>query len=322
MLGLIIKRTTTALVLLFGLVTIMFLILHLSPGDPVSAMISPTLPSAVAERLRLEFGLDQTLPVQYGRWLKNALAGDFGVSFGHQRPVGEVIADVLPNTVILATTAILLEIILGITFGMFAARHQDSLLDRIVTNAGLAIYTLPAFWIGFLLLAVFSYQLGIFPSSQMHSIGMESAPPLSRFLDFARHLVLPAVTIAIPGTAAVARFFRTHLTSVQQEEYVTFARSLGISNKKVFLFYELPNAISPVITVLGLEIGTLLAGAVVTETMFAWPGMGRLVVVAIFSRDYPLVMGCTLVSGVIIILGNLLADGLHSIVDPRVRLAR
>ncbi|MEK6570816.1 MAG: ABC transporter permease, partial [Bacteroidota bacterium] len=162
--------------------------------------------------------------------------------------------------------------------------------------------------------------LGIFPSSQMHSINSESLTTSGQILDLLKHLILPACTIAIPGGAGLARYFRSSLLRVQREEYIIAARSLGIKETVIFLLYKLPNAIGPIITIIGLELGTLLAGAIVTETMFAWPGMGRLTIMAIFARDYPLVLGCTLISGVVVILGNLLADILYATVDPRVRV--
>jgi peptide/nickel transport system permease protein len=319
MLTRIVTRTAGSAAMLFGLATLVFIIMRLSPGDPVSAMISPGVPARAASELRRQFGLDEPLPVQYARWLRSASSGNLGISFAHQRPVSGVIAEVLPNTALLALAAIILEFVLGILLGMAAAGRQGSALDSALSHLGLVVYSLPAFWVGFILLSVFAYGFGFFPSSQMHALGGESLSPAASAVDLLRHLALPALTIALPGAAGIARYFREQLVRVKQQEYVTFARSLGIQGRRLFLYHELPNALSPVLSVLGLEIGTLLAGAVVTETMFAWPGMGRLAVMAIYSRDYPLVMGCTIVSGVIIILGNLAADLLIMAVDPRVR---
>jgi len=314
------KRLASAIPLLLGLLTIVFLISRLAPGDPVTLFLSPTVPAQVADELRRQFGLDQPLLTQYLRWLSNAIQGNFGVSFSHQRPVLQVIAAFLPNTVILALAAIVLELVFGILLGSLAARLHNSFIDKAVTNIGLIAYTLPTFWVGFVLLAVFAYAFGLFPSSQMHSVNSEALTRSSQLLDLLKHLVLPACTIAIPGGAGIARYFRSSLLRVRGEEYITVARSMGIPERTIFLLYELPNALVPVITIFGLEIGTLLAGAIVTETMFAWPGMGRLAVMAIFSRDYPLVLGCTLVSGLVVIVGNLSADLIYSVVDPRVRV--
>jgi peptide/nickel transport system permease protein len=321
MVRLIIQRCISALALMAGLLTVMFAIIHLAPGDPVQSMIAPTIPARVAVELRHQFGLDQTLPSQYGHWLWNAVRGNLGVSFSHQRPVTEVLLQFFTNTAILASAAILLELALGLGIGLAAVRFHGSLAEKAIMNASLIICTLPTFWIGMVLLAAFSYALGLFPSSHMHSADAGQLSTFESIGDLLLHLVLPALTIAIPGAATIARFVHPNLLQVRKEEYVTFAASMGLSRRKIFFEYELPNAISPVITLLGLEIGTLLSGALVTETIFAWPGMGRLAVQAISARDYPLVMGCALVSGVLVIIGNLIADILYNVADPRLKAA-
>jgi peptide/nickel transport system permease protein len=315
-----VKRILVAVPLLFGLLTIVFLISRVAPGDPVSLFLSPTISPNVADELRRQFGLDRPILTQYADWLLSISKGNLGVSFVHQRPVVEVIGQFLPNTVLLAVSAIVIELFVGIFFGAWAARHQGSVVDRLISNATLVVYTLPTFWVGFILLAVFAYALGFLPSSQMHSIDSDSLSDVERIADVAKHLVLPACTIGIPGGAGIARYFRSSLMKVGGEDYILAARSMGLNRRTIFFRHELPNAIAPVITLLGLELGTLLAGAIVTETIFAWPGMGRLTVMAIFSRDYPLILGCTLVSGVVVIVGNLLADLLYAAVDPRVKV--
>ncbi|HYQ87721.1 MAG TPA: ABC transporter permease [Bacteroidota bacterium] len=321
MVKLIVHRIISAIALMAGLLTVMFAIIHLAPGDPVQSMIAPTIPARVAVELRHQFGLDQTLPAQYGHWLWNAVKGNLGVSFSHQRPVSDVLLQFFSNTAILALAAILLEVALGLSIGLAAVRFHGSLIEKAVMNASLIVCTLPTFWIGLVLLAAFSYSLGLFPSSQMHSVDAEHLSTFESVGDLLLHLVLPALTIAIPGAATIARFVHPNLLKVRREEYVTFAWSLGLSRRRIFFRYELPNAISPVITLLGLEIGTLLSGALVTETIFAWPGMGRLAVQAISARDYPLVMGCALFSGILVITGNLIADILYNVADPRMRAA-
>ncbi len=317
---LVAKRIVSAIPLLFGLLTIVFLISRLAPGDPLAHFISPKISPQVAEELRKQFGLDQPILIQYVSWLTNALKGDLGTSFSHQRPVAKVILTFLPNTALLAAAAIVIEVIVGLFLGSVAVRCYGSWLDKLVANTTLVVYTLPTFWVGFLLLTIFAYGLQLFPSSLMYSVDSESLPALDRAIDLLKHLILPACAIAISGAAAIARYFRSSLLKVQNSEYVTAARSLGVTERKIFFCYQLPNAVAPVITILGLEIGTLLTGAIVTETIFSWPGMGRLAVLAILARDYPLVMGCTLISGVVVIVGNLVADFLYARVDPRVRV--
>ena len=178
----------------------------------------------------------------------------------------------------------------------------------------LVVCTLPSFWIGIMLLIVFSYGLGMFPSSQMYSSGQSGSFP-----DMLRHLVLPALTAAIPAAAGFARYLRTSLSTVMAQEYVLAANSMGLSRWRVFRSYVLPNAISPIVSLLGIELGVLLTGVLVTETLFSWPGMGQLTIGAIFARDYPLILGCTLVSGVVVIAGNLVSDVVNAIIDPRIR---
>ena len=318
----VLKRIGSSFLLLFGLLTIIFIIAHTAPGDPVTAVVSPTMPASAAASLRHEFGLDQSLLTQYTDWIRNAVSGNFGISFRHQRPVTEVIGSFFPNTVILGATAIFLELVFGILLGFAAARNHGSFIDKILTSLNLVVYTIPSFWIGMMLLLLFSYATGLLPSTQMHSIDAESLSGFDYWIDFFKHLILPALTIAIPGAAGIAKYFRASLLKTEQEDHILFAKSLGTSRKRLFLYHFLPNALTPLITIFGLEFGTLLAGTVVTETIFAWPGMGRLIVQAIFSRDYPLVMGCAIVAGCTVVAGNLLADILYSSLDPRVRITR
>ena len=341
---LILHRLISAIALMAGLLTVMFAIIHLAPGDPVQSMIALTIPARVALELRHQFGLDQTLPSQYGHWLWNAVRGNLGISFSHQRPVSDVLLRFFSNTAILALAAILLEVVLGLSIGLAAVRFHGSLVEKAVMNASLIICTLPTFWIGLVLLAAFSYTLGLFPSSQMHSVDAAHLSTFESVGDLLLHLALPALTIAIPGAATIARFVHPNLLKVRREEYVTFAWSLGLSRRKdkhqIGYWLDsttgewLSETRAAAITsdeedlgaadetkLLGLEIGTLLSGALVTETIFAWPGMGRLAVQAISARDYPLVMGCALVSGILVVLGNLVADLLYHVADPRLRAA-
>ncbi len=319
MIRLILGRIVSSIPLIVGLVTIVFIIVRLLPGDPMTIYISPAVPPAVAEQLRAEFGFDKSIIHQYGRWIWGVMRGELGFSFTHQRGVAEVITSAFPNTLILAGTAILFQLILGISLGLLAVRFHKSFIDKIVSVGGLIIYTLPTFWVAILLLYVFSYTLGIFPSSQMHSIGADEFGRIEYLLDLLKHLILPATVLALPGAAAIARYLRTNLLDVLHEQFIINARSMGLSERKIFLSYALSNALIPTITITGTTIGILLAGAIVTETIFSWPGMGRLTVSAIFARDYPLIIGCTLVAGIVVIIGNLIADIMYRVVDPRIR---
>ncbi len=316
----VVKRILGGFIILGCLVTFVFIMAHMAPGNPVSSILSPTIPPSVGRELQKNFGLDKPLVTQYMAWIKNCFSGNLGISITHRRPVSELIGSFLPNTVILTLAALVMELVIGISLGIISIRHPNNILDRCISQTSLLLFTIPTFWIGLVLLALFSFSFRLFPSSQMFSINAGELSAGERFIDFLKHITLPALTVAFPGAAAMTRFFRTNLSKLQNEEFITYARSFGISKRRLSYYYELPNALGPVLTLVGLELGTLLTGALVTETIFSWPGMGRLTVMAIVSRDYPLIMGCTIVSGVVVIIGNFVADFLYVIIDPRIRM--
>jgi peptide/nickel transport system permease protein len=315
-----IKRILSAIPIFFGLITVVFLITRLLPGDPALLFISPMVPPDIAEQLRREYGLDQPLLVQYAGWLAGIAEGNLGFSFTHQRAVVDVIGSALHNTAMLAGTAITIQIILGVSIGMLAARYRHTVLERAISYGGLVIYTMPAFWVATLLLIVFSGILGILPASHMHSVDAEKLNQFDYFIDGLTHLILPALTLAIPGAAGLARFVHSQVTVTMKQQYIVTAKSFGFSDRKILLKIALPNALLPVTTLIGLELGGLLSGALVTETIFAWPGIGRVAVTALFARDYPLILGCTMISGVMVIAGNLITDMLYTIADPRIKV--
>lgn len=316
----IVKRILSAIPIMFGLVTLVFFITRLMPGDPATLFISPKMPPRVAMQLRAEFGLDQPVTVQYGRWLAGVAQGNFGFSFTHQRAVTEVVGRAFLNTALLAGSAIVIELVLGVLIGMLAVRFRHSVLEKFISYGGLVVYTMPVFWVATLLLLFFSGMLGILPSSQMHSVGADQLNSFGYSIDFLKHLILPSLTLALPGAAGLARYVQSQLTLTLKEPYILTAKSFGFSDRRILLTHALPNALLPIITIVGLELGGLLSGALVTETLFAWPGIGRITVMAIFARDYPLILGCTVITGIVVILGNLTADILYTAVDPRVNI--
>lgn len=315
-----IKRILAAIPIFFGLITVVFLMTRLLPGDPTLLFISPMVPPDIADQLRTEFGLDQPLFVQYAMWLAGIAEGNLGFSFTHQRAVVDVIGSALHNTAMLAAAAITIQIIVGVLIGMMAVQYRHSVLERVISYGGLVIYTMPAFWVATLLLIVFSGLLGILPASHMHSVGAEKMNQFDYFLDGLKHLILPALTLAIPGAAGLARFVHSQVTVTLKQQYIVTAKSFGFSDRKILLKIALPNALLPVTTLIGLELGGLLSGSLVTETIFAWPGIGRVAVTALFARDYPLILGCTMISGVVVIAGNLITDMLYTIADPRIKV--
>jgi peptide/nickel transport system permease protein len=318
----LVRRLLQSLVLLAGVVTLVFFLARILPGDPTQVFLSPNIPPAVADRVREQFGLDRSLPDQYTAWLASLLRGDLGHSLSQNEPVATILLRVFPNSILLGGTALLMEVILALALHLAALARPGSFADRTIARSSLVAYTLPTFWVGFVLLWVFAYSLRLLPASQMESANSGQLGGVGFVFDRAVHLLLPALTIALPGSAGLTRYVRSGLVSVLESDYVLAARSLGLQRREVVLRYMLPNAMCTGVTYLGVEFGLLLAGVVVTETLFAWPGMGRLIVMATFARDYPLLLGAACLAGSAVILGNLLADLVNALIDPRIRTKR
>ncbi len=233
--------------------------------------------------------------------------------------VGNVLLEIFPNTLLLGTTALCIEIVLALVLVRIAVLNYGSWFDRFLSRTTLVVYTVPSFLTGMMLLWLFSYKLGIFPSSQMHSV-TDSASGAEAVGGLVLHLTLPALTAAIPGAAGLARYLRSNIESSLNQDFVLAARGMGLSKTTVFNKYVLPNSIGPMISLAGVELGVLLTGVLVTESIFAWPGIGRVTVTAVFARDYPMILGCTMLTGCIVIAGSFLADLVNAAIDPRIRL--
>ncbi|MDP6528784.1 MAG: ABC transporter permease [Gemmatimonadota bacterium] len=319
MIRFIIRRVLASIPLVWALATLTFFIIRLAPGDPMAMYFNPEIDPSVMETVRVRLGLDQPLHVQYVKWLGALAQGEFGVSFSHHRPVAEILAETVPNTLILTFLALLLDLVVGVAVGLVSAARQYSWIDNVLTLGALFVYSMPGFWLGLVLIIVFSLKLGILPASQMASVDAEYMAFLPRLWDRALHLVLPVFVLGIASAASVARFMRGSLLEVIRQDYIRTARAKGLPERVVVFRHALRNALIPLVTLLGLYIPFLMSGAVVTETIFAWPGMGRLTVGAIFARDYPVVMAVNLIAGVMVVGGNLIADVLYAVVDPRIR---
>jgi peptide/nickel transport system permease protein len=318
----VLKRLLTAIPLLLGIVTVTFFVIQAAPGDPMDMYLEPQrqrqVDPEVIELLRQKYGLEQPIYVQYGRWLGNVLRGDFGESFRYRRPVSDLLAEAIPYTLQLTLLAVLLDALLGISLGIISAVKQYSLWDKVITLGSLIIYAIPGFWLALMLVMVFSVYLGWFPTSQTRSIDYEFFSFWGKVGDRLWHLALPVLLMGITAAAGTARYMRNKLLEVLSEEYVTAARACGFTERVVIAKHALRNALIPIITIYGLSLPFLLGGATIIETIFAWPGMGRLAVSAVSGRDYPLIMATTLVAAVLTVLGNLLADIAYAWVDPRV----
>jgi len=316
-----VRRLLGAIPLLWGIVTLLFLLLHLAPGDPTAAYFNPNVSPDVIEQMRRNFGLDQPLLAQYGHWLASFLRGDFGFSFSRLRPVGDVLAEALPNTLWLGGASLLVVFLVGCAVGIVQAVRRYGRLDHGLTFFALLIYSIPTFWLGVVLIMWSSsgaWPVGGLPISGMQSLDYETLGLWGRIADRGRHLVFPTVTLGLGSAAAVARYMRGSMLETLGKDFVRTARAKGLSERRVFLVHALRNALLPIISLLGLFLPVLFGGAVVVEYIFSWPGMGRLLYDAILARDYPLVMAATFLFATLVIVANLIADLLYAIADPRI----
>lgn len=308
------QRLISLAFVLLGVSFVVFLVLHLTPGDPAQILLGPLATPAELSTLRQQLGLDRPFVVQYGRWLSQVVQGDFGRSIVLHRPVLPEVLGRFKATVILAAGGMVLAFPLGIVAGVLSAVRQRSFLDRVIQVAAMVGISMPAFWVGLLLIIGFSVRLRWLPGTGMFSPAGEG-----ELVDLMIHLILPAVTLATVPLAIVSRLTRTNMLAVAGEDYIRTARAKGVSESRVIARHALRNALVPLVTILGLEMGFLLAGAVYVETVFSWPGIGFMMVNAILTRDFPLVQGGVLVVASTYVTINLATDLLYSYVDPRIR---
>ena len=301
------RRLLLTLPVVWGVVTLVFLLVHLIPGDPVEIMLGEAALPADRTALRAELGLDLPLGEQYGRFLSNLCQGNLGRSLQQRRPVRDLILEHYPATLQLTLAAMLVSLAIALPAGIVSGIRQYSLWDQLTMFLALVGVSMPNFWLGPLLIWVFSIQLGWFPVSGKGGLG---------------HLVLPALTLGASMAAIVARMTRSSILEVIRQEYVVTARAKGLGESRVVLKHILRNALLPVLTVVGLQFGAILAGSIITETIFSWPGIGTLLVKGIQTRDYPLVQGCVLAISLSYVLVNLLTDIVYGLVDPRIQYER
>jgi peptide/nickel transport system permease protein len=311
-------RLAQSVVLVLIVLTVTFFILHLAPGDPMSRYFDPDISPETIEAIKTRLGLDRPILERYARWMGSFLTGDFGVSLRYHRPVGELLAEAVPNTLRLTVAALFLYIIIGAALGILSAVRRYSVFDRVNTIAALFLYSIPSFWLALMLILVFSLKAGLLPSSHMETIGMSGSSGLALFWDRLRHLVLPAFVLGVASAAGMARYMRGSMLDVLREDYIRTARAKGLPEGRVFLKHALKNAAIPIVTIIGLSLPFLLGGSVVIEKIFSWPGMGRLMVDAIYARDYPVVLAVNFIVAVMVIAGNLIADIGYALLDPRV----
>ena len=299
------------------LVTILnFLLIHAAPGDPATVLAGDHAPLAYIAELRESYGLDKPLLTQLFVYLGKLARGDLGFSYAYRRPVLEVVVERLRATLLLLLVSQVLAIFVGTLLGTLAARYQGSLADVVISGIALLLYSIPVFWMGLMLILVFAVRLGWLPSSGMVSFNGSSGEGGT---GVARHLVLPVIALFLYILPTYVRLARESVVEIAREDFITTARAIGYTERVVFIKYALRNALLPLVTVAGLSLSSMFAGALLTETVFGWPGMGRLMYDAVIQRDFPVLMGGFLLTSVMVIIGSFVTDLLYTYLDPRVR---
>ena len=315
MLRYLMGRLGQSAVLLLLVSAIGFFVLNLAPGGPLSQFaLTPGMSQADLDRIAAQMGLDRPLPIQYLDWFSRLFVGDWGKSFRDSRPVLEVIGDHVFATFLLMGSSTILSVAIGTWIGVKSALSRYSLMDYSVTIGAMIALSIPTFWFGLVSIYVFALELKWLPAGNMFTIGDGS------LLDYATHLILPSVVLALVNVAIWSRYMRSSVLDVIEQDFVRTARAKGLPGRIVLIHHVIRNALLPMITLAGLQLPTLLSGALVTETVFTWPGMGRLFLDSLGYRDYPVVMGLLMFSALLVLIGNLLADLLVAAADPRIRL--
>lgn len=321
------RRALLALATMVLVLTVTFAGLHLAPGDPVRLYLGPSADEAAATTMRRQLGLDRPLPAQYAEWLGRFVTGDWGTSISQHRPVTRVLAGALGPTLLLTGSSLLLTYLLGIAIGVTQAARERTALDATLTVITTGLQSVPAYVLGLGLVLLFAYGAAIWnwppmvrlPALGSSGIGADLLTRGQRIADGLRHLVLPVTTLALVGAAGLARYVRSATIDALRQPSVRTARAKGLGETRVLVRHALRGALLPVITLAGLQLPALFSGVVFVETIFAWPGMGRVAVQAVLARDYPVVMAATAVFAALVVIGNLLADALVSVADPRLR---
>ena len=316
---LILRRMLALVPLVWLVATLTFVVVQAAPGSYADTIDNPRLSPETRELISARYGLDRPPLEQYLSWLGAVATGDLGTSFMYKQPVSTVLARALPPTLLLAGAALLFDLVLGLVLAVAAARRPYGWVDRITSILSLGLYGIPSFWLAGLFILVFSLLLGWFPASHMHSVDAARLTGLPRLVDLLRHLVLPALCLGLVGAAGTARYLRATLLDVRSSRFMLAARARGISERRLLWVHALRPALLPVVTLLGLSLPILVSGSVVIETIFSWPGMGQVAYNAARARDIPLILGATLIGAAAVILGNLVADVLYFVVDPRTR---
>ncbi|MBI3977682.1 MAG: ABC transporter permease [Chloroflexi bacterium] len=314
----VVRRLLEMVPVVLIIIVLNFTIIRLAPGDPAIVLAGEYASKEHVAAIRQAYELDRPIPAQLVRYLSRVLQGDLGRSYQYNRPVLDVIATRIPNTLILVVTAQTLGLIIGSAVGTYSARRYPSATDSVLSFGSLAWYSMPVFWLGMMMVLVLGVNLKIFPASGMRNV-LSEATGIGALLDLLHHLALPALAMMFGSTVPVyLRLTRASVIELSREDFATTARAKGLDENGVYFRHILRNALLPTVTVAGLFLGNVLTGAVLTETVFAWPGIGRLTYDAVLSRDYPLLMGLFIISSCMVVIASLLTDITYAILDPRV----
>ena len=309
------KRLLIAIPTIFGVTLVVFTVIQVTPGDPAAIAAGPVASDEQIEELRQRLGLDKPIIVQYFNWIGNAAQGDLGRSIQFRRPVTEQIVDKAGNTALLVFTAVGIAAVVGIGLGLLSGSRPDTWMDRVARVFGSMGISMPEFALGIVLIIIFSVELDILPTSGMRPPGSTT----TEFGELAKHLVLPAVTLAVPQIAITMRLTRSSFLQVISQDYIRTARAKGLSESLVLSRHALRNILIPLVTIVGWQVGYLLSASILVETVFGWPGLGALMVLAVDGRDFPLLQGTTLVLALAVVLANILVDMSYGLIDPRVK---
>lgn len=310
-------RILSSLLTLFLLVSLLFFLIRLSPGDPSDKYISAKLGSVLSKKVEQEFSLNQPITQQYISFVSNIFRGELGISYNYHQPVFKVIWEYFSFTIIFALLSFSIQISLSIWLAIKVSRRKNRIAEKLTENLALFVYSIPAFVLGVGLILIFSVEIDLLPISGVQSIDYDEMNLLSQLLDLLRHLILPLITLSVPGIAMFYKYIKESMDEVVHKTFITNLKSSGVNDKIIFRKHVLPNALKPLISVAGVELGILLGGTLITEVIFSLPGIGRLAIDSILSRDYPLVIGCVFTAGAVVIVANFLADIVKLKVDKR-----
>lgn len=315
------SRLLQGLALVLAVVVLNFVLVHAAPGDPVETIAGASggMSAELKAELRTQYGLDKPLPVQLGVYLGKVLSGDLGYSYFFNLPVAGLIAERVPATLLLVITSVFGAFFIGTVLGVLSSRKPNGLLSQIINMLSLVGFAAPVFWTGIMLVLLFASVLPFFPVSGMRAIDSAGASGFADVLDVLHHLVLPALTLGLVYLAQYSRLSRASMLDVLGSDFIRTARAKGLSNRVVLYKHALRNAVLPVITILGLQFGNVMAGAILVETVFNWPGLGRLAFESVLRRDYPTILGVLLFSSIVVVVMNLLTDYCYRLIDPRIK---